>query len=100
MRGKLALVLVLLAGALAAYLCWRIAGAEGADQFLRAVATPQGARDVLSTDIASQLGTVVGQMRADDLVSIDRGKVDDKREELRRRLLDEPGPDGTSLSQK
>jgi modulator of FtsH protease HflC len=95
-----------------AYVCWRIAGSAGADQFLRAVATPQGARDVLTTDVGSELGAAVGQMRADDLVSVDRVplpqgvggekglRVDQKREELRQRLLHGQGPDGVSLAEK
>jgi modulator of FtsH protease HflC len=70
-----------------AYVCWRIAGKDGVDRFIRTVGTPERARTVLSGRIGGELGAAIGEMELDDLISTDPGKVDQKREALRRRLV-------------
>jgi membrane protease subunit HflC len=72
-----------------AYVCWRIADADGVDRFLRAVGTAEGARAILVQRIGSDLGAAIGDMELSDLVSVEPRKVDQKRAELRRRLLEE-----------
>jgi membrane protease subunit HflC len=54
------------------YVCWRIAGKEGADRFIRTVGTPDRARTLLGQRINSELGAAVGQMELDDLISAGR----------------------------
>jgi membrane protease subunit HflC len=71
-----------------AYVCWRIADAQGVDRFIRRMGTVEGARSVLGQRINSELGAVVGKMELDELVSTEPNRVDDKREELRKRILD------------
>ena len=71
-----------------AYVCWRIADAAGVDRFIRKMGSVEGARSVLGQRINSELGAVVGKMELDELVSTEPGRVDDKREELRKRILD------------
>jgi membrane protease subunit HflC len=80
-----------------AYVCWRIAGADGVDRFLRSVGTPAGAQAILGQRINSQLGAAVGRMELDDLISTEPDRVEAARRDLRRRLLDEPSPSGKSL---
>jgi membrane protease subunit HflC len=74
-----------------AYVCWRIPNARAVDQFVRTVGTTDGAKDFLTRRLGSELGALVAQMRMNDLVSTDPGKVgrrvDEKRDELRSRLL-------------
>ena len=71
-----------------AYVCWRIADADGVDRFIRKVGTVEGARSVLGQRINSELGAVVGKMELDELVSTEPNRVDDKRDELRKRILE------------
>src|SRR2546421_729535 len=85
-----------------AYVCWRIADANGVDQFIRSVGTPEGARAILGQRINSELGAAVGAMELEDLISVkpaaphDDGTpqrwVDLKRDQLRKRLLDAGTP--------
>jgi membrane protease subunit HflC len=75
-----------------AYVCWRIAGTTGADQFVRAVGSPAGAEHILSQRISSKLGAGVADLELDDLVSTDPGRVDRARERLRREILDVGAP--------
>jgi membrane protease subunit HflC len=78
-----------------AYVCWRIADAQGVDSFIRSVGTPEGAQLILGQRINSDLGAAIGQMELDDLISTTPGRVDEKRERLRQRLLLDPGPGGS-----
>jgi modulator of FtsH protease HflC len=80
-----------------AYVCWRIADANGVDRFVRSVGTPGGAQAVLGQRIYSELGAAIGQMKFDDLISTDPKKVDDARIELRKRLLKSSGAASPSL---
>jgi membrane protease subunit HflC len=75
-----------------AYVCWRIADAAGADRFVRAVGSPEGAQLILGQRIASELGAAVTEMEMDDLISTDPQKVDARREQLRQRLLEGGSP--------
>jgi modulator of FtsH protease HflC len=71
-----------------AYVCWRIADAPAVDRFIRSVGGIDGARPVLGQRLNSELGAAVGKMELDELVSTEPGRVDDKREELRKQLLE------------
>jgi membrane protease subunit HflC len=82
-----------------AYVCWRIPDAEHVDQFVRRVGTPEGAQVIISQRLNSELGAAVGNMELDDLISVEPGKddadgghrlrVDEKRHDLRQKLLKE-----------
>jgi membrane protease subunit HflC len=81
-----------------AYVCWRIASKEAVDRFVRRIDTGDRARVILGQRVNSELGAFIGQMRMDELVSIDMvknnagtetmTKVDWYMELLRKRLLD------------
>jgi membrane protease subunit HflC len=84
-----------------AYVCWRIPDASAADQFVRSVGTPEGAQQILGQRITSELGAAIAGMELDDLISVDRVtdqqnreqlKVDVRRKELHRRLLEGGSP--------
>ncbi|MSR30990.1 MAG: protease modulator HflC [Gemmataceae bacterium] len=79
-----------------AFICWQISDAKGVDTFLRTVGSMEGARAILSQRVNSELGAIVGTMELDDLVSVEEGKVERKRVELRNRLLG-AGPEGKSF---
>ena len=83
-----------------AYVCWGIADKEGVDRFIRTLGTPDKARTVLSGFINGKLGAAITHMKLDDLISTKPGWVDQKREELRRRLLDGPSGDGDGLQER
>ncbi len=71
-----------------AYVCWRIADADAVDRFIRSVGGADGARSVLGQRLNSELGAAVGRMELDDLISTEAGRVDGKREQLRKELLE------------
>jgi membrane protease subunit HflC len=83
-----------------AYVCWRIAGKDGVDRFIRTVGTPERARTVLSGRISSELGAAIGQMELNDLISIEPGKVDRERERLRERLLHGASGEAAGLEER
>jgi membrane protease subunit HflC len=80
-----------------AYVCWRIPNTQGVDKFIRTVGTPEGAQAIIGQRLTSELGAAVGKMELDDLIRVEDGlagvdgqqrrRVDEKREELRKRLL-------------
>ncbi|HJT78803.1 MAG TPA: protease modulator HflC, partial [Gemmataceae bacterium] len=76
-----------------AYVCWRIAGPDSVDLFIRRLGTPERARAVLGERVRGQLGALIGQMRMDDLISVEPQRVDRSLEDLRHRLLDEAAAD-------
>ena len=76
-----------------AYVCWRIADKDSVDLFIRRIGTPERARTILGERIRGQLGALIGQMRMDDLISVDPERVDRSLTDLRRRLLAEPAAD-------
>jgi membrane protease subunit HflC len=80
-----------------AYVCWRIAGPQGVDRFIRSVGSPEGARAILGQRISSEIGAAIGALELEDLVSVKdsaaagekpRRWVDAIRDRLRQRLLD------------
>ncbi len=75
-----------------AYVCWRIDGGEGADRFVRAVGSLEGAQLILGQRVSSELGAAIAEMELDDLISSDSSRVDRQRERLRQRLLDGGSP--------
>jgi membrane protease subunit HflC len=83
-----------------AYVCWRIADAEGVDRFIRRVGTAEGAQAILGQRVGSELGAAVGQMELDELITTDPGKVDRQREKLRERLLEGSDAGGRSLREE
>jgi membrane protease subunit HflC len=75
-----------------AYVCWRVSPRPGGvERFLFTVGTPERARAILGSRISSDLGAAVGEMRLEDLISTDAQRVDDKRDQLRQRLLEGSG---------
>jgi membrane protease subunit HflC len=83
-----------------AYVCWRIAGKGGVDRFLRTLGTAERARTVLSGRVSGQLGAAIGEMELEDLISIEPGKVDQKREQLRKRLMNGATGEAGGLEQR
>ncbi len=53
-----------------AYVCWRIAGSEGADRFFRTVGKSEQAEAILGPQISSRIGALISGMNLDDLISI------------------------------
>jgi len=77
-----------------AFVCWKIAGSDGVDPFVRAVSTPERARSILEQRILSMLGAEIGEVSLDDLISNRSDKkIDQRMEEIRGRLLGN-GPGG------
>src|SRR5262245_47173485 len=75
-----------------AYVVWRIPDAESANVFLRTVGSPEGAQQILTQRIASELGAAVADLELDDLISADPARIEARRAELHRRLLHEGSP--------
>jgi modulator of FtsH protease HflC len=75
-----------------AYVCWRIAGSDGADRFVRTVGSVDGAQRILTSRIASELNAAVSAMELDDLVTTDANRVEEQRRLLRQRLLEGGSP--------
>src|SRR5438128_213624 len=85
---------------ISAYVCWRIADADGVDRFIRTVGTPDRAETILGQQISSRLGAEIGNMQLDDLISIAPNKeVEARMEKLNQRLLSAP-PRGQGESLK
>jgi membrane protease subunit HflC len=84
-----------------AYVCWRIAGSDGADLFVRTVGTVEGAQLILGQRIASELGAAIAEKELEDLIGTDVARVERQREDLRQRLLERgnPGLRTTALEQ-
>jgi membrane protease subunit HflC len=73
---------------ISAYVCWRIAGAEGVDHFIRTVGTADRAEVILGQQISSRLGAEIGNMQLDDLISIAPSQqVEERMNRLNQRLL-------------
>lgn len=84
---------------LQAYVCWKIPNADAVDDFVKNLGTPEAARELLSKNINSKLGALIGRKRMDDLVSTatdpqtDEKRVDATAKALRKQLLDDVGAD-------
>jgi membrane protease subunit HflC len=70
-----------------AYVCWRIAGKDGVDRFIRKVGTLDRARTILGRRISSQLAAEVVEISMEDLVSVQPGRVKKKMTDLQQKLL-------------
>jgi membrane protease subunit HflC len=83
-----------------AYVCWRIAGKDQVDWFIRRVGTLERARALLGERIRGQLGAAIGRRRMDDLFSTEPGRVERSLETLRQQLLhgrdDDRQPEATN----
>lgn len=73
--------------AIDAYVVWRIPDAAACERFILTVGTVEHAREILRDRFRGKLGAVIARTRFGDLISADPGRVDEKREELRRQLL-------------
>jgi membrane protease subunit HflC len=71
-----------------AYVCWRIAGKEGVDRFIRKVGTADRARTILGHRINGQLAAAIGRKSMDDLVSVRPGQVKKTMTTIRKTLLE------------
>ena len=86
-------------------MCWRIAGADGVDRFIRTVGTPDRAEVILGQQISSRLGAEIGNMQLDDLISIASSQqVEERMDRLNQRLLGNgrplrESPSGESLKE-
>src|SRR5437870_12492484 len=75
-----------------AYVCWRIGGADGVRQIIRALGTPERAQEVLGQQITSRIGAEISNMKMDDLVSVvSPEEAHARMERLRDRLLGDVG---------
>ncbi len=75
-----------------AFVCWRIAGKDGVDRFLRTVGTPEQARAVLGQRVGGRLGAVVGTLPLEELVSVaNAAGVEARSGRLRDRLFGAAG---------
>ncbi len=74
---------------LQAYVCWRIADADGVDRFIRTLGTPEQAQKILGAQVSTQLSAVIGsnKMVMDDFISDQPGRVDQGMARLRERVL-------------
>lgn len=72
------------------FVCWRIAGSDGVDRFIRTVGTPDRARVILGQRVSSRLGAVIGTLPLDQLIGVaEFAEVDKRSEHLRQLLLGE-----------
>jgi membrane protease subunit HflC len=84
---------------MSAYVCWRIAGKNGVDRFIRTVGSTDQAQSILGQRISSRLGAEIGNMRMDDLISVaSPHDVEARMDGLSQRLLEQPTPDDESLA--
>jgi modulator of FtsH protease HflC len=79
------------------YVAWQIADERGVDQFIRAIGTPERAREILGPRIAGRVGAAISQMRLDDLIHVSpvegrQADLDARGRLLEQRLLDTGGP--------
>jgi membrane protease subunit HflC len=81
-----------------AYVCWRIAGASGADRFFRAVGKTEQAEAILGPQISSRIGALISGMNLDDLISIVPIQEADSRTDKLSRAIMEGGEDGRTTT--
>jgi membrane protease subunit HflC len=88
---------------MSAYICWKIADADGVDRFVRTVGTPDRAEAILGPRINSRLGALIGNMKLDDLIGVvPKKQAEERMDRLSYRLRDQgsleeesPGPQGS-----
>jgi membrane protease subunit HflC len=75
-----------------AYVCWRIADAQGVQQFIQTVGSIERANRILGQRISSQLGAVMSNLSLDELIAVsaDPAEVDRRMESIRQQLFAEP----------
>src|SRR5262249_16735145 len=66
-----------------AYVCWRIHDRDGVDAFVRSVGTAEGAKEILTQMLSSELGAAIGALEVGDLISTDAGEDGKLRVDLR-----------------
>jgi membrane protease subunit HflC len=59
------------------YACWRIAGPDAADRFLRSVGSPQRAGELLGHQINSKLGALISKLPLEELINSESGKAEE-----------------------
>jgi membrane protease subunit HflC len=69
------------------YACWRIAGTNDLDRFIRRIGTPEQARTILTQRINSQLSALLAKKTLGDLISTRAGQVETTLAELHRKLV-------------
>jgi membrane protease subunit HflC len=81
-----------------AYVCWRIADADGVSQFIRTVGTSDRAKQILASRIISRIGAVISGKNIDDLISVPGLPEEAHRrmDRLRDQLLEVPDSGGSS----
>jgi membrane protease subunit HflC len=71
-----------------AFVTWRIPTAEAAEQFVKAIRTPEQARKTLGPQVSGRLAALVSTMPLDDLISVaDAATIDARAEKVRAQLL-------------
>lgn len=65
-----------------AFVTWRVPDAVAADQFVRAVGTPDQVKKLLAPQISGRLAAVVGGMSLDELASVPKADTLDERQAL------------------
>jgi membrane protease subunit HflC len=86
---------------ISAYACWRIAGKDGVDRFIRTVGSADRAQAILGSRINSRLGAEIGRRRLDELISEapDSRTVERRVEALTRSLLKGNGAKSDDLQE-
>lgn len=80
-----------------AYVCWRIAGSDGADQFIRAVGKPDRVPVILGQRIRGRLEAEISKMPLEELISeATPQQIEERMDRLRARLLDPTSVTGLS----
>ncbi len=65
-----------------AFVTWRVPDAAAADQFVRAVGTPDQVKKLLAPQISGRLAAVVGGMSLDELASVPKADAPAERQSL------------------
>src|SRR5262249_37755566 len=71
-----------------AYVCWRIAGKDNVDVFIRKLGTPEAVQDIVGKRISDHLGGVISQLNTRDLINTDADLVESNMNKLWRETLD------------
>ncbi len=77
--------------AIDAYVVWRVPDAAALERFILTVGTPERAKAILRDRLHGRLGAAIADMKFNDLISIEAGRVDEQRLILRRQLMQPAG---------